>query len=582
MLTPDFLGVEEEALQTVLAARPEVFNHNIETVRRLHARMRGAKASYDGALWLLRRAKEIADYPVLTKSGIIVGLGETNDEVVETHARPAGATASTSSRSASTCSRARSTRTIDRWVHPDEFRWFREQGEALGFGSVFSGPARALELPRRRAEARGGHRPRRRRLLAAVNHRPTLHVALRPLTVSGSSFRAGEHVTVVASVPPRRMLSRRAVASSDGSFVVRFDEVEGTPRGPSVRASGSKSSAAMYAPRPDADLAAHHQLRRAARGRPSSVCLAGSGLATSEPEPRPRPPAPHRWRRRRRRRASRGPGSSPAGSCRSRAAAKPSRRWPRPPRRAVGFRTPLETAGWNGSNNAEPIVSTIPPGTSENAFTVYLNADGLADFCARPISLATAGSSIVEPFIGASAKNASMMSPVEASIVNDPYRPSFDSRQQLAEVEPDDDEVRLAVAVRVDQDVVLVHRLVGGLSVRVDQEHQAAVGVGHPEVGAGLHLDSDVTHVHRRAAVIRVVDAPRVQVGRAGVDAVVRHRQRRGEALAGRAVARRPRRRRAGDHVREAARDDEVRDGERLGRRRRRRSGSRRCRREPC
>ena len=75
VLTPDFLGVEEQALQTVLAARPDVFNHNIETVRRLHPHMRGAKASYDGALWLLRRAKEIADYVVLTKSGIIVGLG---------------------------------------------------------------------------------------------------------------------------------------------------------------------------------------------------------------------------------------------------------------------------------------------------------------------------------------------------------------------------------------------------------------------------------------------------------------------------------------------------------------------------
>ena len=84
ILTPDFLGAEEEALATVLAARPEVFNHNIETVRRLHARMRGAKASYDKALWLLERAKEVAGYPVLTKSGIIVGLGETNDEVVET------------------------------------------------------------------------------------------------------------------------------------------------------------------------------------------------------------------------------------------------------------------------------------------------------------------------------------------------------------------------------------------------------------------------------------------------------------------------------------------------------------------
>jgi len=53
VLTPDFLGVEEEALATVLGARPEVFNHNIETVRRLHRRMRGGKASYDGALGLL-------------------------------------------------------------------------------------------------------------------------------------------------------------------------------------------------------------------------------------------------------------------------------------------------------------------------------------------------------------------------------------------------------------------------------------------------------------------------------------------------------------------------------------------------
>jgi hypothetical protein len=82
-----------------------------------------------------------------------------------------------------------------------------------------------------------------------VNDQPTLDVALHPLTVSGSGFRAGEQVTVIANVPPR-MVSRRAVASSDGSFVVRFDEVEGTPRGLSVRASGSEGSAAIYAPRP--------------------------------------------------------------------------------------------------------------------------------------------------------------------------------------------------------------------------------------------------------------------------------------------------------------------------------------------
>src|SRR4026208_2303162 len=136
---PDFLGVEEQALRTVLAARPEVFNHNIETVRRLHPRMRGAKASYDKALWLLARAKEIADYPVLTKSGIIVRLSETNDEVVDTmrDLRAHGVDVVTIGQYLQPSPKHA---TIDRWVHPDEFRWFREQGEELGFGSVFSGP----------------------------------------------------------------------------------------------------------------------------------------------------------------------------------------------------------------------------------------------------------------------------------------------------------------------------------------------------------------------------------------------------------------------------------------------------------
>jgi lipoyl synthase len=139
ILTPDFLDVEEEALATVLAARPEVFNHNIETVRRLHARMRGAKASYAKALWLLERAKEVADYPVLTKSGIIVGLGERNDEVVDTmrDLRTHGVDVVTIGQYLQPSPKHA---LIDRWVHPDEFRWFREQGEALGFGSVFSGP----------------------------------------------------------------------------------------------------------------------------------------------------------------------------------------------------------------------------------------------------------------------------------------------------------------------------------------------------------------------------------------------------------------------------------------------------------
>ena len=139
VLTPDFLGVEDAALETVLAARPDVFNHNIETVRRLHRRMRGAKGDYEGSLALLARAKELAGYPLLTKSGIIVGLGERNEEVIATmrDLRAAGVDVVTIGQYLQPSDRHV---TIDRWVHPDEFDWFREQGEAMGFGSVFSAP----------------------------------------------------------------------------------------------------------------------------------------------------------------------------------------------------------------------------------------------------------------------------------------------------------------------------------------------------------------------------------------------------------------------------------------------------------
>ena len=139
VLTPDFLGYEEEALAIVLAERPEVFNHNIETVRRLHRKMRGAKVEYGRALWLLARAKEMADYAVLTKSGIIVGLGERNDEVLETmrDLRTHGVDVVTIGQYLQPSPKHA---TIDRWVHPDEFRMFRREGERMGFGSVFSGP----------------------------------------------------------------------------------------------------------------------------------------------------------------------------------------------------------------------------------------------------------------------------------------------------------------------------------------------------------------------------------------------------------------------------------------------------------
>ena len=138
----------------MIGARPEVFNHNIETVRRLHRRMRGAKASYDGALHLLRRAKEIADYDVLTKSGIIVGLGETNDEVVETmrDLRGNGVDVVTIGQYLQP---SKQHATIDRWVHPDEFELAPRAGRGARLRLGLRRPTRPLELPRRRAEARG-------------------------------------------------------------------------------------------------------------------------------------------------------------------------------------------------------------------------------------------------------------------------------------------------------------------------------------------------------------------------------------------------------------------------------------------
>ena len=78
-MTPDFQR-KDGAIEAVTRARPDVFNHNLETVPRLYKTVRKA-ARYDHSLWLLRRAKEI-DPTIFTKSGLMVGLGETEDEIL--------------------------------------------------------------------------------------------------------------------------------------------------------------------------------------------------------------------------------------------------------------------------------------------------------------------------------------------------------------------------------------------------------------------------------------------------------------------------------------------------------------------
>jgi lipoic acid synthetase len=82
----EFLGgdfqAKDASLVTILEAKPEVYAHNIETVRRLTPRVRDARASYDQSLKVLKRVKELTTYELFTKSAIMLGLGETMNEVV--------------------------------------------------------------------------------------------------------------------------------------------------------------------------------------------------------------------------------------------------------------------------------------------------------------------------------------------------------------------------------------------------------------------------------------------------------------------------------------------------------------------
>jgi lipoyl synthase len=136
VLVPDFQG-NEQSIRTVLEARPEIYNHNTETVPRLYKKARpGGK--YHRLLEIFRIAKRIApDIP--TKTGIILGLGETNEEVVEVmkdlrsvdvdiltlgqYLRPSDGHIP-----------------LDRFVSPDEFRWLYQVGMDMGFKHVESGP----------------------------------------------------------------------------------------------------------------------------------------------------------------------------------------------------------------------------------------------------------------------------------------------------------------------------------------------------------------------------------------------------------------------------------------------------------
>jgi lipoic acid synthetase len=136
VLISDYKG-DESALQVVLAASPDVLNHNIETVRRLQRRVRPA-ASYERSLGVLRRAKELR--PELpTKSGMILGMGERGDEIDQTltDLRSAGVTLLTLGQYLRPSG---DHLPVDRWVEPAEFDAWGERARELGFVDVASGP----------------------------------------------------------------------------------------------------------------------------------------------------------------------------------------------------------------------------------------------------------------------------------------------------------------------------------------------------------------------------------------------------------------------------------------------------------
>jgi len=136
VLIPDFDG-NWDALKLVMDARPDVLNHNIETVPRIFRRFR-PKAGYRQSIELLARARQMLP-DVVTKSGLMVGAGETNDEVlaVMDDLRAADVDVMTIGQYLAPTS---SHWPIDRYVTPAEFAMFKQEGLCRGFKHVESGP----------------------------------------------------------------------------------------------------------------------------------------------------------------------------------------------------------------------------------------------------------------------------------------------------------------------------------------------------------------------------------------------------------------------------------------------------------
>jgi len=137
VLTPDFRGRVERAINALSAAWPDVFNHNVETVPSMYRAAR-AGADYRGSLDLLRRVKEV-NGSILTKSGLMVGLGETDDELFATmrDIRSCDVDVLTVGQYLAP---SRFHMPVRRYVLPETFSMLREEGLRMGFGEVVAGP----------------------------------------------------------------------------------------------------------------------------------------------------------------------------------------------------------------------------------------------------------------------------------------------------------------------------------------------------------------------------------------------------------------------------------------------------------
>ena len=146
MLTPDFLR-KDGAVETVVAAKPDVFNHNLETVPSKYLTVRPG-ARYFASLRLLQRVKEI-DPAMFTKSGIMVGLGEERNEVLQVmdDLRAADVDFLTIGQYLQP---TRKHHAVERFVPPDEFKAYETIAYAKGFLMVSASPADALVASCRR------------------------------------------------------------------------------------------------------------------------------------------------------------------------------------------------------------------------------------------------------------------------------------------------------------------------------------------------------------------------------------------------------------------------------------------------